>query len=330
MALLFKFKTHAFWLLLLVCFIGCKAHDPITEIVTTPVKDSIPKTAVVAKTYKKDLRVFVIGNSFSQGATTYIGQLCYEGGHGIEVGRAELGGCSLQTHWELAAEAEANPNGAKGKAYNGKSLKELLSVGKWDVVTIQQYSMHSSFKDSYQPYANNLYKYIKSIQPDAEVVIHQTWAYRADDILFGQISATKHASNDQEMYANLKANYLSLAGQLKLGVMPVGEAFWQMRNNTTWAFVPKDLKSQTYGYPVLPAQVNSLHVGYYWNGDKTLGYDGNHANSAGKYLGSLVWYHYLFGEDVTKVVFRPAEVSQPFAEQLKLAANKAFAAIAAK
>ena len=41
----------------------------------------------------KPLRVFLIGNSFSQNATRYLPELAKEGGHQLELGRAELGGC---------------------------------------------------------------------------------------------------------------------------------------------------------------------------------------------------------------------------------------------
>ncbi len=40
--------------------------------------------------------------------------------------------------------AETKPDDPAGRPYKGKSLQMLLSEGKWDIVTIQQYSMHST------------------------------------------------------------------------------------------------------------------------------------------------------------------------------------------
>lgn len=82
------------------------------------------------------MRVFVIGNSFSANATRYLPQLAKEGGHELIIGRAELPGHSLQQHWSYAEAAQANPDDPKGKPYKGKSLRELFSVGKWDIVTL--------------------------------------------------------------------------------------------------------------------------------------------------------------------------------------------------
>src|SRR5687768_15807027 len=76
----------------------------------------------VAQQPGKTLRVFLIGNSFSQNATRYLPQLAKEGGHSIEFGRAEIGGCPLQRHWDSV---EVNlRDSSRGKAYGGKSLKE--------------------------------------------------------------------------------------------------------------------------------------------------------------------------------------------------------------
>ena len=69
------------------------------------------------------LRLFLIGNSFSQNAGRYLPQLAEEGNHPLVIGRAEIGGCSLQKHWELAELAERNPEDPRGKAYKGKSFR---------------------------------------------------------------------------------------------------------------------------------------------------------------------------------------------------------------
>ncbi|MDQ3813130.1 MAG: DUF4886 domain-containing protein [Armatimonadota bacterium] len=135
----------------------------------------------------RTVRLFVIGNSFSGNATRYLPQLAKEGGHELIIGRAELGGCPLERHWSHVEAAEANPDDPKGKPYGGKSLREKLSAGTWDIVTIQQYSMFSSDVETYRPYAQKLRDFIKKLQPQAEVVMHQTWAYRSDAKTFGNI-----------------------------------------------------------------------------------------------------------------------------------------------
>ena len=278
----------------------------------------------LAQKYNQDkpLRVFIIGNSFSQNATKYLPQLAKEGGYKLQLGRAELGGCSLQRHWEIAVAAEKNPNDVKGKAYKGKSLRQLLSYGSWDIITLQQYSLLSADSSSYEPYLTNLYHYVKSIQPNAKVALHQTWAYRTDVVNMGFVKDLQKAVSDEEMYQKLTANYQHFAAKFGTDLIPTGDAFWQISLNPLYKYV-KDKSDGDLVYPKIPLQKNSLHVGYKWGEDKKLAMD-SHGNAAGCYLGALVWYRYLFNANLSKVKFRPEEVSEDFAQQLKKAATTAI------
>lgn len=268
------------------------------------------------------LRLFLIGNSFSQNAGRYLPQLASEGNHPLVIGRAEIGGCSLKKHWELAELAEKNPDDSKGKPYNGKSLRMLLSKGTWHVVTMQQYSLHSGDISTFMPYARKLYDFIKSIQPQAQIVFHQTWAYRSDSKDFSLIGENRSAKNADEMFVKLRESYNTVASELGIKVMPVGDAFQKVSSSRKWGFKP-DLKFDFSDpvYPNLPNQANSLHRGYYWDKMQKLGFDSHHANEAGCYLGSLVWYTFLFGESPEKLKFAPPEVSPDFAGYLKKVAK---------
>ncbi|REA57652.1 DUF4886 domain-containing protein [Dyadobacter luteus] len=269
------------------------------------------------------LRLFLIGNSFSQNATRYLPKLAEEGGHPLKIGRAELGGCSLQRHWEIAEAAERNPEDPKGKAYNGKSLRELLSAGKWDVVTIQQNSMNSGDSTTYMPYARKLVALVKSIQPDAKIIMQQTWAYRVDAKKFTQTANEVFAADAKEMWEKSRASYHKIVKELGIKLFPVGDAFWRINSNPKTAYVP-DSKFDVANavYPNLPEQKNSLHVGYKYNNSQKLDFDANHANEAGCYLGGLVWYAVLFKESPVKLHFHPEQVSDEFAKVLKSTADQ--------
>lgn len=269
------------------------------------------------------LHLFLIGNSFSQNATRYLPQLAEEGGHHLVIGRAEIGGCTLQKHWELAELAEANPNDPKGRPYNGKSLRMLLSQGTWNTITLQQYSLHSGNRETYEPYARKLYDYIKSLQPGAKVVLHQTWAYRADSKDFSQLTKDLFAKDEKEMWQKSRAAYRTIAQELGVRVIPVGDAFNSVSSDRKHAF-RKDLKFDYTNpvYPALPDQANSLHRGYNWDNNQKLIFDSHHANDAGCYLGALVWYTFLFGDSPENFKFVPATVSPEFAAYLKKVAKK--------
>jgi hypothetical protein len=266
----------------------------------------------------RTLRVFAVGNSFSQNATTYLPQLAMAGGHELTLGTAQTGGCSLERHWK-AAEAElTNPGSMDAKIYGGKSLVEIISKGKCDVVTMQQYSLLSPDVETYRPYAQKLRDHIHNLQPGAEIVVHQTWAYRSDASRFGQVAAEKYAATEREMWERSRSAYRQIAGVLGVRVIPVGDAFWRVESDPKWGYKPDanyDFKNPMF--PMLPDQNTSLHVGYRWSADKKLNKDANHANVAGQYLGGLVWYGSLFRESTENLSFVPPGLPPEFAAHLR-------------
>ncbi|MBD2755181.1 DUF4886 domain-containing protein [Spirosoma validum] len=271
---------------------------------------------------EKPLRLFMIGNSFSQNASKYLPELSKEGGHVLVIGRAEIGGSSLQRHWDHAEAAERNPDDPNGKPYGGKSLKSLLSEGTWDVVTIQQASILSGNVETYRPYARKLYEYVKRLQPNASVIFHETWAYRVDSKDFSQITKGDSAKSAHQMWENLKGAYHTVADELSIPVIPNGDAFWRINSSGKWAYhAANNFDARQAKSPTLPDQTHSLHVGYRWDKDK-LTFDSHHANAAGCYLGGLVWYSFLFGESPVKLTYRPEEVDEDFARQLRKTAWK--------
>ncbi len=270
----------------------------------------------------KKLRLFIIGNSFSQNATAFLPDIAKEANVSLTIGRAELGGCTLERHWKHAEKAEANPEDKEGKPYKGKSLRMLLSEGTWDVVTIQQASIYSVDVNTYRPYAKKLYDYIKSIQPNAKVVLHQTWAYRWDASTFKKEGRSPLLEDDKAMWESSRAAYHTIAKELGVQIMPVGDAFRKIVANSKFAYnKDKDYNFAKPEYPKVPVQTNSLHGGYFWSKNK-LAHDANHANDAGKFLGALVWYASLFQGSPEDIKFVPEKVSSEFAVQLKKVAGQ--------
>jgi hypothetical protein len=313
------FRKNIFFTRIFLLFLFISTYAPMARAVS-----SLPPGEKALKAKSKTIRLFIIGNSFSQNAAGFLPQLTGEGGHELIIGRAELGGCSLQRHWEIVAAAEANPADPKGKQYNGKSLKMLLSEGQWDVITLQQNSMNSGDAATYRPYARKLYDYIKALQPQAEIVLHQTWAYRSDAKTFSLIGDKQHARDARQMWERSREAYRAVAAELGVRMIPTGDAFWQVNAHPVWGYQA----DRQYNFtgpvkPALPNQINSLHMGYTWKANNTLGFDANHANDAGRFLGSLTWYGFLFNESPTKIKYVPEKVPQDFAAYLKQAAQSA-------
>lgn len=272
----------------------------------------------------KTVRLFTVGNSFSQNAMRFLPDLATAAGHTLVLKTANLGGCSLERHWTIAEKAEANPQDPAGRIY-GKSLRELLESGTWDFVTIQQYSFISNDTATYRPYARNLHDYIKKHAPAAEVLMHETWAYRDDDPRFRD---PKLPYTKKQMYDELSRAYRTIAGELGIRVIPVGDAFFRADTDPQWGYKADpnfDPKSATQ--PNLPVQEHSLHVGWRWikdakTGVTKLSIDGHHANENGCYLAGCVWLEFLFGESAVGNKFLPKGMTAETAAYLQKVAHE--------
>lgn len=263
------------------------------------------------------LRLLAIGNSFSENATRYLPDLAKAGGHELIIARAQKGGCSLEQHWRALAAALANPDDPKGKIYKGKSLLQIMGGTNWDMITIQQYSLLSGDPATYSPFATNLVRELRKLQPGAEVVVHEIWPYRSDAKKFGLIGPKKNAGSQKEMWEAVHQAYWSLADQLNARIIPTGDAFWRVDSDPRWGFKPiTNFDAKLARPPSLPDQNTSLNLGYYWK-NKTLVFDSHHANTAGQYLGALVWYGFLFNESPEHLAFVPKGIKPDFAAYLR-------------
>lgn len=110
---------------------------------------------------KKTVRLFTIGNSFSQDATFFLDDLALADGNLLIQKGAVVGGSPLELHWNRAQLNEKDPADKNGHYTASKGLKELLGEDKYDFVTIQQASMKSHDIATYRPFAANLRDYVK-------------------------------------------------------------------------------------------------------------------------------------------------------------------------
>ncbi len=279
----------------------------------------------------KTVRLLTVGNSFSQNATRQLGNLTTNAGHVLIHQPIVVGGASMELHWGRAAAYEKDPQATNG-LYGKLSLKQHLIAQPWDFVTIQQASIKSHDVATYRPFAKQLHDYIKQHAPKAEVLIHQTWAYRVDDPRFSPTTPkAAEPATSEDMYKMLTSAYTTIAKELGIRRLPVGDAFYLADTDPKWGY-QKDTK---YDYKnkeqtTLPDQTHSLHVGWRRakgkDGKESLGMDGHHANMAGEYLGACVWFEVLFNESVVGNKFVTPGLDKDYARFLQETAHKAVEA----
>jgi hypothetical protein len=242
-----------------------------------------------------------------------------------------VGGASLAVQWEKAERYEKDPQDKRGIYSTGLSLKQELQADTWDFVTVQQASILSHNVATYRPYAAQLRDYIKQYAPRAELLMHETWAYRRDDPRFSIASpAPGEPATQEAMYRGLANAYRTIARELGAPLIPVGDAFHRADTNPHWGYqVDTTFDFKLARPPALPDQTHSLHVGWRWvkqkDGQLKLGIDGHHANAAGEYLGGCVFYEVLFDETVVGNPFIPPGTDPNYARFLQETAHQAVA-----
>ena len=122
----------------------------------------------------KTIRLLTVGNSFSQNATHYLGDIAKAAGNTLVHHPAAIGGATMQQHWDKAQLFEQNPSDPHGLYATKKSLSQELQAEPWDFITMQQACIRSHDVTTYRPYAGQLYGYFKKYAPRSEEVLHQT------------------------------------------------------------------------------------------------------------------------------------------------------------
>ena len=275
--------------------------------------------APAAENTPKHVRLLATGNSFSRNATQFLPDIVKAGGDTLTLRQISLSGAPIEVHWRNAAAFQQGETNAAARAW------AALKAEKWDFVTFQQSSMNSFKIETYRPFAKQLHDFIKTQAPTAEVVIHETWAYREDDPLFNK------EFSPHDMYRQLHTAYITIAGELSCRIIPVGDAFQNARADAAWkgVFPDPNFDYKNSKPPALPDQTHSLNVGYSWKSDKngkvSLALDAHHASTAGRYLAAAVWYEFLFGHSVVGNPFTPPELSAADVAVLQRIAHQSVA-----
>lgn len=311
-----------------------------TSPVKNPLRLAVVAVALFASAFslsaaeRDSLKLLAIGNSFSRDCTAYLDDLAKADGKTLVFGHAMIGGSSMEVHATHLAQAEAGDNA--GRVYKNvvdpvtrqksdATLPEMLKSTDWDVVTIQQWSRLSFKPETYQPFADQLIAAIRQYAPHAEIVVHQTWAYREDHDFFQKNDGFTPA----KMYADLTAAYRAFADGQGFRILPSGDALQHARQTERWTYVQDpnfDFKNPAPGTE--PDQRASLNIGWGWIKNQTVfRNDPIHLNTAGKYLGACVWYLTLFETDNIPTTFIPKGLDAETAADLR---THALAAVEAE
>lgn len=216
------------------------------------------------------MNVLTISNSFGVDATRYLHQIARQEGVHLNVACLYIGGCVLARHYRNMISEER----AYELYYNGSgtsfmvSMKEALLNRSWDVISIQQGSVHSAFPDQYEPYAESLAAYIRECCPKAKLIIQQTWAYAEGDERLDKVGFPSQAA----MFAEIEKAYEKMVKTVDAdGLIPSGRMVQLLGENG-----------------IEKTHRDGLHV----------------TKGLGRYALALLWYRTLTGRSVANNAFR--------------------------
>ena len=225
-----------------------------------------------------EIKFLAVGNSFSEDAFYYLHDIAKADNIELRVVNLYIGGCSLERHWNnLVTESKDYLYELNGQATERYvSVNEILKEEKWNYIMTQQASHDSGIEETYFPYLSQMLEYFKATNPEAEYILHKTWAYEIDSD-HGEFGRYHHSQ--QEMYEKLSKCYDIAAQKTGLRLIPNADIIQAVR------------KKSPFRYEL---------------GEKSLCRDGYHMDLIyGRYLVAAGIYTFLFGGDIRKNSYVP-------------------------
>lgn len=224
-----------------------------------------------------EIKLLMIGNSFSWNAYTYIQKIADSSSAKMVVGDICYPGCSLKQHkefFETAAKVYGYEH-TRRKSYSECDIDTALESDDWTHISLQQVSGYAGDYSSYQPYLDYVYDYVHKKVPNAEIIIHQTWAYQSDST---HERFPAFNCDQKYMFERIKEAYYLAAKDIRAKhIVPTGEAFQLAR---------------------------ATRIGDH------LCEDGFHANMLGQYIAGGAFFEVVTGQSIIDTKFKPAEMKE--------------------
>ena len=125
------------------------------------------------------MKFLMIANSFGVNLQTFAKQIAEANNFDLDIYVLYIGGCSLDNHCRnIDGDVKGYELFVNGSS-TGKfiSIKDALEMDKWDVISLQQASHMCALVDTYYPYFEKVYNYVRELRPDSKIIFHKTWAY---------------------------------------------------------------------------------------------------------------------------------------------------------
>ncbi len=186
---------------------------------------------------KNNLKILMIGNSFSDDTIYYEKEIANSYGINLEIYDAYIAGCTLNTHYSnlnnnTASYSMRSMNAGQWVYQDNMTLGQIIDSNVWDVITFQQASAEVGRPDTY----NNLSNLVSSVRlrvgNHPKFYWYQTWAYDEDYMDYYDYFSYFN-NNQMTMYNAINTCYQNKVAPLGLfsKIIPAGTAVQNMRTS---------------------------------------------------------------------------------------------------
>ena len=270
--------------------------------------------AAQAETAEDDtVKILAIGNSYSNNTTFYISKIAESMGKNVSATSLYYPGCSIEGHVEFynndSREYQFYVDGVNITGWEVKNtMKEVFDRDDYDYITVQQGPGRATDFSTYwteeKPYLTELYDIIKKHEPQAEVMIHQTWSFSELDSTMGTKWWSPVYDNSLEMFKLIENAYEQAADKLGIdkekGIIPVGRAIQLAKDEYGYW----DAYNPGYAEKYLPDASDANAAKHCENGALYTD-DIDHLNHRGRYIAGCVWLEQILGYDCREATFYP-------------------------
>ncbi len=281
--------------------------------------------------HTRNYNILFLGNSFSMDVSCYMEEIAAAAGKKFNIAVLNKGGSAVSYHYEnreVPADQTKIMFWLNDVSQTYANLKTVLEKYEWDYVVLQNWGDNKAFYTNNDANYNtnwksavNLAEYVHEKEPNAEIMIHETWSFEAGYNDFTDVATRDKIGADiRELYDRVAREAAAAIGQsTPLRKISSLDAFEAAREYETEAGLK--LFETTYykeghmftGYEnraEVPVGDGSglLSPDDLAAGKVSLHRDGFHAAQTGRYLIALNAVQFLTGKSVYGNTYRPGEI----------------------
>ena len=261
--------------------------------------------------FDREINVLMIGCSFNYYYLDELVSMAAEDNIKINANKAYYSGNPANSTWNWLIhdgaywqEFRHTFDNAGGTSFSNRTLKQILEGGDekltWDFISVQDHYGPSTSK-SYEacmekslPYLANTFRYLEATEPQATLLLHETWAYDKDHSDMKKLSATQETVNEHQ--ANISEAIYKMSETIPAsGTVGNYKGMPIVPSGAAWSYARNGVEIDGVTYKIEASSTGILTKDFYHDGEAP----------GGQFLNACVWYEVLTGNSCIGNTWRP-------------------------